>query len=126
MLDPQLDAPARDACTLRRSPTNTPLQSLVTLNDPAYVEAAEALGVRMIKEGGSDPREQIVHGFRLAATRAPTERELAPLLKLREDSLRILAAEAGAADAKQMPALEQRAFAAVGAAILNLDCVLTK
>jgi mono/diheme cytochrome c family protein len=120
------DAPARDACTLRRGPTNTPLQSLVTLNDPVYVESATALGDRMRKEGGRSLREQIVHGFRLAATRAPTERELAPLLDLHGESLRLLETEVGLPYPVEAPELERRAFAAVGAAILNLDCVLTK
>jgi hypothetical protein len=118
------DAPAREACTLRRSPTNTPLQSLVTLNDAVYVEAANALGNRMIEEGGAAPRQRIVHGFRLAATRGPTEGELAPLLKLHEQSIQLLQAESG----PQINAteLDRRAYAAVGAALLNLDCVLTK
>ncbi|MFY7951915.1 MAG: DUF1553 domain-containing protein, partial [Armatimonadaceae bacterium] len=44
------DAPSRESCTLRRQPTNTPLQALVTLNDPIYVEMARAFGKRIVNE----------------------------------------------------------------------------
>ena len=111
---------------MRRGPTNTPLQSLVTLNDPVYVEAAAALGDRMLKEGGSSARDQIAHGFKLAATRAPTEAELAPLVKLEERSLQLAESEATATDAIPAVDVKRKAFTAVAAAILNLDCVLTK
>ncbi|NBV87890.1 MAG: DUF1553 domain-containing protein, partial [Verrucomicrobia bacterium] len=58
------DAPMRDTCTARRIPTNTPLQALVTLNDPAFLEAASALADRMLATGGS-VRDQIANGCRL-------------------------------------------------------------
>ncbi|MEO6005698.1 MAG: PSD1 and planctomycete cytochrome C domain-containing protein [Opitutus sp.] len=120
------DAPAREACTLRRGLTNTPLQSLVTLNDPVYVEAAAALADRMLHEGGPTVREQVIHGFRLAATRAPTERELAPLLKLHEATSHLTEPAAEPSEPLKEPDQKRRAFNAVAAAILNLDCVLTK
>ena len=41
------DAPSRESCTLRRLPTNTPLQAFVTMNDPVFVECAQALGRRI-------------------------------------------------------------------------------
>ena len=47
------DAPSREVCTVRRITTNTPLQALVTLNDPAYIEAAQALARRMVREAGA-------------------------------------------------------------------------
>src|SRR5579872_676174 len=47
------DAPSREICTLRRFPTNTPLQALVTLNDPAYLEMAQALARRIVRESGA-------------------------------------------------------------------------
>ena len=53
------DAPSREACRMRRERTNTPLQALVTLNDPVYVEAAQALGRRMVKEGGATIESRI-------------------------------------------------------------------
>ena len=57
------DAPNREVCTLRRTRTNTPLQSLVTLNDPVFVEAAQALARRAI-EHASAVEEQIAYAFR--------------------------------------------------------------
>ena len=47
------DAPSREFCQSRRLRTNTPLQALVTLNDPAYIEAAQELAKTMIKKGKS-------------------------------------------------------------------------
>ena len=47
------DAPTRETCAASRSRTNTPTSALVTLNDPAYIEAAGALAGRMIAEGGA-------------------------------------------------------------------------
>ena len=77
-----LDAPSREYCTVSRSRTNTPLQALVTLNDPAFVEAASALAARMMYTGSL--REKLAHGFRLCATRPPTHRELDELVMLHE------------------------------------------
>ena len=48
------DAPSREICAIKRVRTNTPLQSFVTLNDPVYVEAAQALARRIVREGGTD------------------------------------------------------------------------
>src|SRR5205823_14027599 len=58
------DAPDRNFCTLMRPKTNTPLQALVTLNDPVYVEAAQALARRIVAEAGKSVEERAVHGFR--------------------------------------------------------------
>jgi hypothetical protein len=120
------DAPSREVCTLRRIPTNTPLQALVSLNDPVYVEAAAALARRMQAEGGATLRERIAHGFRLVAARAPAEGELAPLVALHADSLSLYEADADFLDAIGAPDTAQLALTAVASALLNLDAVLTK
>jgi hypothetical protein len=76
------DVPTREVCVVRRQSTSTPLQPLVLLNDPQFVEAARALGQRMLRQGGKTLDEQLNFAFRLAATRRPRERELELLKRL--------------------------------------------
>jgi hypothetical protein len=80
------DAPSREVCTVRRPRTNTPLQALVTLNDPVYVEAAQALARRMVREGGSTSPERAARGFRLVLARQPTAAEIDRLVRLHDDA----------------------------------------
>lgn len=104
------DAPARTACTIQRSRSNTPLQALTLLNDPVYVEAAAALARRILRElpdASTDAR--LRHGFRLALTREPTAEELAIL-------------RAPLATDPASP----RAWQHVATALLNLDETITK
>ncbi len=75
------DAPNREVCSLRRPRSNTPLQALVTLNDPVYVEAAQALAQRMADAGGT-PRKKARFGFRLCLARPPHAAELRRLVSL--------------------------------------------
>src|SRR5207245_6686193 len=63
------DAPSREICAVRRIRTNTPLQALVTLNDPVYVEAAQALARRIVREGGASAEERTRYGLRLCLCR---------------------------------------------------------
>ncbi|MDX2304503.1 MAG: DUF1553 domain-containing protein [Microscillaceae bacterium] len=76
------DAPNRDVCTVKRENTNTPLQALVLLNDPQFVEAARVLAERMQKEGGKTVQEQINYAFRLVTGRKPKAKETALLTQL--------------------------------------------
>lgn len=71
------DAPSREFCTVRRVRTNTPLQALTTLNDPAFFEAARALAVRVRQEAGPDANARATYAFRLCLSRAPKPDELA-------------------------------------------------
>ena len=80
------DAPNREICTVRRDRTNTPLQALVTLNDPVYVEAAQALGRKMHFEGGGTIEKKIAFGLRRALSREPSDPELARLSELFRES----------------------------------------
>ncbi|MEO7179370.1 MAG: DUF1553 domain-containing protein [Gemmatimonadaceae bacterium] len=81
------DAPTRDVVVSRRIRTNTPLQALVTLNDPVYVEAAQALARRMLRgAGAADERVRI--GFRLALGREPDRSTLTRLLGLYQTATR--------------------------------------
>jgi len=73
------DAPNREICTAQRPRTSTPLQSLVLMNDPVYVEAARAMAARILREGGSDLAQQLTYAFRLALARPPSPQELSIL-----------------------------------------------
>ena len=75
------DAPNREACSVKRSRTNTPLQALALLNEITYVEAARKLAERMILEGGKTPSEKITTGFRIVTGRRPDLSELSILLQ---------------------------------------------
>jgi hypothetical protein len=70
------DAPSRELCTVRRIRTNTPLQAFVTLNDPVYVEAAQALARRIVREGGMTVAERARFGLELCLVRPPSAAEI--------------------------------------------------
>ncbi|MEJ7592410.1 MAG: DUF1553 domain-containing protein [Planctomycetaceae bacterium] len=75
------DAPNREVCTIKRSRTNTPLQALALLNEVTFVEAARALAVRMLKEGGTTSEKRMAFGFRLTTGREPRPTEVDVLLQ---------------------------------------------
>lgn len=77
------DAPSGETCTLRRVRTNTPLQALVTLNDPTLLEAAQQLAARARREAGPDRAAVLDRMFRLVLLRPPTAPEAERLLALR-------------------------------------------
>jgi hypothetical protein len=70
------DAPNREICTVERSNTNTPLQALVTLNDPTYIEAARKLAERVLKEEPADPEKQMALALKVVLVRTAEAREL--------------------------------------------------
>ena len=130
------DAPSRTVCTISRPRTNTPLQALVTLNDPVYVEAAQALGRRMVKEGGSTLESKLQYGFRLCLTRPPREVELKRLVELYTKGHDTyakdmkLAMQMATAPIGPLPsgtqAPEMAAWTVVGNVLLNLDEAFAK
>ncbi|MDG1890425.1 MAG: DUF1553 domain-containing protein [Verrucomicrobiota bacterium] len=75
------DAPDREFCTIRRLPTNTPLQALVLMNDVTFVECARKLAERMMHEGGASEHDRCVFGFRWTTSRVPDPGELGILLQ---------------------------------------------
>ncbi len=81
------DAPSREFCTVRRVRTNTPLQALTTLNDPAFFEMARALAGRIIAEAPPSIRERAAYGFRLSVVRQPTAAEVDQLTAMFERQL---------------------------------------
>ena len=80
------DAPSREFCTVRRIRTNTPLQALVTLNDPVYIEAAQALARRILGESGDDDPSRIDYGFQLVVSRSPGDEETSRVHRLLQDT----------------------------------------
>lgn len=81
------DAPSRNVCTIRRIRTNTPLQALVTLNDPVYVEASQALARRMVAQGGKTIADRAAYGFKLCLAREPNANELSRITDLYNQAL---------------------------------------
>jgi hypothetical protein len=69
------DSAQRESCVVRETRTDTPLQALNLMNDVTFVEAARALGQRMMKEGGSSQDARLSHGFQLALGRLPSAAE---------------------------------------------------
>jgi len=117
------DAPSREVCTARRIPTNTPLQALVTMNDPAYFECAQTLARRM--DEGNDPRARISRGWELVVGDKPADADIESLLKLYVRSLaRFQLDSTEAAQIADNPQLA--ALTIVANALLNVDAVLTK
>ncbi len=130
------DAPDREKCTARRSVTNTPLQALVLLNDPTYVEAGRALAQRMLTEGGKSAVERINFAFRLATARTPEPRERAVLVEAarqelaeyrqRHDETAQLLTVGESKYNSGLDPSELAAWTTVASMILNLDETITK
>ncbi len=130
------DAPTREACTVRRSRTNTPLQALVLLNDVQFVEAARNLAQRIIRQGGATAQERASYGFRLATGRQPQAAELRSLVELYDDSLaeyrahpdqaRHLAEAGDSPTDEALDPVEVAATTVVANLLLNLDETVTK
>lgn len=81
------DAPSREECTVARPRSNTPLQALVLLNDPIYVEAARAFAARIVAEGGPTTADRLQFAYRTALSRTPSPKEQTLLTKLYEQHL---------------------------------------
>ncbi len=129
------DAPSREICTLRRFPTNTPLQALVTLNDPAYLEMAQALGRRIVKEGGASTEGRVRFALELVQARPAEKEQIGPLLDLySKETARYKTDTAAAMKLSTTPLsplptgadpAEMAAWTVVSNVLLNMDGVLT-
>ncbi len=130
------DAPSREVCTAQRPRTTTPLQALVLMNDPAFVEAARGLAERVLKEGGHDIQQRLVFAFRLVLARAPSKQELQILQRVYQQELenfrkdKKAAADLVSIGESARPAgvdvSELAAWTALGNLLLNLDETITK
>ena len=76
------DAPSREACTVQRPRTNTPLQALTLMNDKQYVEAARHFAQRILRAGGESDDARLEWAFRMVTARRPDEGELSVLRSL--------------------------------------------
>ena len=94
-----LDAPEREFCTIQRSRTNTPLQSLLLLNAPQFVESARHLAERVMAQDTNEPRQQLSYIFRLATGRTPTKREVSVLQSVFRSQLTAFASDTNAVNA---------------------------
>ncbi len=129
------DAPDREKCTSRRLITNTPLQALVLLNDPTYVEASRVLAQRSMLEAGADPQARVRFLFREATARRPTLAETRILIDLAQRRLEYYKKHpdqaaalitTGASKRTNVEATDLAAWTVVASTILNLDETITK
>jgi hypothetical protein len=130
------DAPNRETCSVSRSRSNTPLQALTLMNDPQFVEAARALGQRMIEEGGRTVDERIDYAFQLATARHPNEREKLILANnfsaqmeaytVKETQFEDLLQVGDSEPNSELDKRELAAFSVVASMILNLDETITR
>ncbi|HEY3863707.1 MAG TPA: DUF1549 and DUF1553 domain-containing protein [Verrucomicrobiae bacterium] len=130
------DAPVGDGSCVRRMRSNTPLQALVSLNEPVFVECAQALARRCLEHGASDA-EHIRYGFRCCLARGPEPREikaLADLLRREKsyvgegwvDTAALGHEDAGNAPPKGASPTELAAYTVVARVLLNLDETITR
>ncbi len=130
------DAPMRDACVVRRERTNTPLQALVMLNDPTFVEAARFIAARVLKEGGATTEERASFLFDLVVGRAPSIKECSSLAALateleagylEEPSEAVELVAVGDLPVPIEPdVIELAAWTLAASAVMNLDEALTR
>ncbi len=128
------DSPSHEVSVARRVRTNTPLQALVTLNDPVYTEAAQALALRMLPLGARTPDSAtvdaaLVRGYRLALQQAPPAEALAALRTLYTRSRTYYEghpADCAKAAGRPNASPSQAAMAVVASSVLNLDAFITK
>jgi mono/diheme cytochrome c family protein len=129
------DAPSRESCTPRRERTNTPMQALLLLNDPQYVECSRVLGERAMREGKSDD-DRIAWIFRRVTGRAADAKERAELLSALRDlraeyvrdvdaAKKLVAVGETKADVRLSPS-DLAAWTMIASTLLNLDEVVNK
>jgi hypothetical protein len=129
------DAPDRETCVIRRARTNTPLQALVLLNDPTYVEAARAFAERMT-DHDDDDSERLNFGFRCAVARLPSEAERKIVTEILEAARSRFSNDTEAATKllsvgsskviSPLPSAELAAWTSLASILLNLDETISK
>lgn len=130
------DAPDRETCTVRRARTNTPLQALVLLNDPTYVEASRKLAERIMVEGGASVEERIQFAFRAVLCRQARPQEVSVLKNIYAQQLDRFRQNPAAAPKllmvgesprdEKLEVNELATWATISSVLLNLDETVTK
>ncbi len=130
------DAPSRETCTVQRPRTSTPLQSLVVMNDPVYVEASRAFATRILQERGLNLERQLAFAFRVALARPPEKKELAVLEKTYREQKANFARNTRAAEdliavgesprPQELDPVELAAMTGVANVLLNLNETITR
>ena len=130
------DAPDREKCIARRSRTNTPLQALVLMNDPTYVEASRSLAERMLRHGGDNGSRRVRFAFERVLARPPSTLETKVLEDLASEQERKFTGspeqarellQVGASSvAEGIDEPELAAWTVVASSILNLDEAISK
>ncbi len=129
------DAPDREFCLVRRARTNTPLQALVLLNDPTFVEASRKLAERCFT-AGSDVNARIDLAFRLVLSRQPDQKERETIQQILDEATQAFTEEPAAAEEyltigasprnMTLPPVEFAAWSAAMSVLLNLDEAISK
>ena len=130
------DATSRELACARRPGSNTPLQALALLNDPAFIELAIGLAGRLLREGGDQDRARVELGFELCTGRLPDAREVAMLLELLAserdhylnsiDSARTLVSSEVDLGTNELDPIELAAWTVLANVLLNLDETITR
>jgi Protein of unknown function (DUF1553)/Protein of unknown function (DUF1549)/Planctomycete cytochrome C len=130
------DAPTREECTVDRPRSSTPLQALVLLNDPTYVEAARVFAERIVLEGGANTADRLGWAFHRVLSRAVKPEERTVLVALYEKHLAQYGADKDAAkklvstgetlSPKDMDVAELAAWTSVARVLLNLHETITR
>lgn len=136
---PQLgifDAPSRESCTARRERTNTPLQALLLMNEPQFLQAARHFAERILREAPQPAHERVAWAFERATMRPPESNEAAELLEAQRDfesaynanpvAAQELIATTGPSGKHVVGDAELATWIMLANVILNLDEVLTK
>jgi len=119
------DAPNGDFACVRRSRSNTPLQALTALNEPVFMECAQALGKRALTEGGATDVDRVTYAFRRCVARRPSAEESAELLNLLQKE-KDRYAKPGTKLPAGVTTADGAAWTVVARVLLNLDETVTK
>jgi hypothetical protein len=126
------DAPNANLSCTRRERTDTPLQALNLLNDPVFVEAAQGMAFRVLREAPAGFRQRLNYAMRITVARDATAQEAGRLGRYYDDTLRRLAIDGNTVEAlfpnriEGVPQTEAAAWVELSRVLLNLDEFITR